>query len=438
MDMQYHATVSFGGQELESLFDTGSFDVMVLSTLCESCTGHLYNSSASRSYLPHLSVNNACNVANFTSNFNASSCNYTDVSMYNFVKNCSNRPKIYEFGSGPAMAVMGYEDMTLGDMVVKKQAFYEIMCHDIKPLEAASFDAIIGIGPERVANGADGASFLARLNVMDYSICLESGLTSPGWLTLGGELTEEQKEKDAIRLPVIGQRHWAVAMEDFLPNVVQMRNETYRNASKVLFCGNSCVAILDSGTSLILGPESSMYGLQLVLPTLNNCSEVFNLPNINFTLGGHTFQLPPEAYVVRFRGTVEEKVNFLDAHKLLHQPQPLEYEQCVYSFASFDASSQFGGRPIWVLGMPFFRQFHVTFGLASKVEDRNIWIMQAGENCTPTPLVSETRGIGSIGQQGAAIYSPMVVMQHAVREQRGLRVLQAHAMLPPKHEYRQL
>ena len=48
-----------------------------------------------------------------------------------------------------------------------------------------------------------------RFGVNEFSICLERGNGAPGWLSWGGDVPPAMRES-LIKLPVLGEHHWAV------------------------------------------------------------------------------------------------------------------------------------------------------------------------------------------------------------------------------------
>src|SRR5690348_13575942 len=62
---------------------------------------------------------------------------------------------------------------------------------------------------------------------------------------------------------------------------------------------SSCSAIVDTGTSLIIGPTDSVNNLAAAIGTVNSdCSNINSLPNIVFKFKGSQFTLTPQTYVI--------------------------------------------------------------------------------------------------------------------------------------------
>ena len=56
-------------------------------------------------------------------------------------------PKQLQWLSGRSSGRFGFDRVEVGEMVSRRQAFYEITAHEMPVLDGASFAAIVGIGP---------------------------------------------------------------------------------------------------------------------------------------------------------------------------------------------------------------------------------------------------------------------------------------------------
>jgi len=380
MNVQYHGSLHIGGQEVTAILDSGSFELLVMSERCGGCTNPPYNSNNSETFRAEGEV----------------------------VR--------HDFASGPTLSMRGYEQVTVGPLSAPNQTFYEILKHNITSLNSGSFDTIAGIGPEDP--NSTRPSLLSSFGVSEYSICLGRESLSPGWLTWGSDLSPAQK-KESVELEVVGKRHWAVAMTGVLP--VMPLSGKQEKAAGTLFCERGCAAILDSGTSLLTAPSHALRGLELLLPALHqNCSNFEDLPDLQIVLDGHKLLLPPESYVMRLGSSMVDSLSMSVWEKLHFKPDLAAAlgGQCFYGFLGMDIHTDFG--PLWILGMPFFRQFHATFGLAKKVEDRRIYLSSPSDNCDPLPLDASKEDENDPEYEGAAIY-PKVVVAQTKRESRRVR-----------------
>lgn len=388
-DMQYHGKLELGGQVIRAIYDTGSFDILVVSAQCQQCPSPVYNSSASPT-------------------FHAQGDDIVE----------------HSFGSGPTESSLGFENVQIGPLEARNQTIHLILRHNMSVLDNASFDAIVGIGPE---DNRGEQSLSQNLGISEYSLCLERAPGAPGWLTWGGDLTAEQKA-NAASLRVVGKYHWAVSMREFLPDVPLSGKRL--DAAQTLLCGKGCAAILDSGTSLIVGPSHSLQALAHLLPRLHeNCSNFGDLPDLELTLSGRRLRLPPEVYAFRMRGTPEEKRR---AGDLLHAaPASVAEDVCFYAFSASNQHTDYG--PLWVLGMPFFRHFHVTFHLSKDRKDRHMWLARASESCQPLPLDCEDDGKANSTYEGFGVYPKVIVAQRGQYHRRSTpRIIKASALLLPR------
>jgi hypothetical protein len=361
-NVQYYADFTIGGQELTGIFDTGSFELLVRSSRCGHCVHPTppYDRKKSATYGENGTVTK------------------------------------HVFGSGPCVSVMGYETVSVGpDMHSKGQAFWEITDHRIQVLDTAKFAAIVGIGPN-FAYGNTEKTLLMSYGVDEFSICLQKPSGAVGFLTWGPTDDSELGPGDMVSAKVVGKHHW----------VTHLRNVTFAGSKANGPCGpgEGCAAIIDSGTSLIAAPGIALMQLgEQIPPIAEDCSNLHELPVLEFDIDGHKFELPPQAYVMRVTGATLEADNIWDI--LFFKPKMRKLDMCMPAFMQMDMMSQFG--PVWILGMPFFRYYHTTFD-RKKEEMR---FARAGDGCEVKPLqASNASSLLSVeSRRRSAEYKPMDV-----------------------------
>lgn len=340
-NVQYFAEFSIGGQEVAGIFDTGSSQLLVRSTDCASCAHPTppYDNKKSSTY-----VNNGTIAA-------------------------------HHYGSGSTKSLKGYDNVQVGPLVANHQAFWQIVDHRMPVLNVAKFAAIVGIGPDG-AFGNEDSTLLMGFNVTEFSVCLKKPGLSDGYLTWGPTVMPQYKEWYYAKARVTGQHHWATKMTNLVSSQLK---KTGSHLESIPCSGAGCVAIIDSGTSLIAAPGWALMQLSMMIPPIKeDCSNLHELPNLQFELDGVHFSLPPRSYVMRVKGAVMQSDSVWDI--LFFKPKIRKVDICMPAFMQLNMMSKQG--PIFILGMPFFRYYHTTFDRKSKM----MHFAKAGPDCFPHPF----------------------------------------------------
>jgi len=343
--------LTVGGQSLPVVYDTGSFEVIVMSDLCTSCEvgGPIYSSSQSASFHEGTGL-----VAT------------------------------HVFGSGPVTSKKGEETVIIGDthspLVANNMPFWQVMEHEVDVWDKHSkFSGIVGMGHSAHAPNmddqtakdkvwAEDKSLLEMVGVTAFSVCLErSPGTPPGWLVLGPTPEGAQHDTRFVHVPVVGEIHWGVQM-----TMLAADGQEAYNA-----CHPSCGAIVDSGTSLIAAPREAMEALAPVFNQIDpDCGSLDHLPDITFILGDGQISIPPAIYVIRVTGYVQESQDIVDS--LFGPPKMKAVTQCVPAFMEINMNTKWG--PVWILGMPFMRYYYTVF----QRDPKSLHVAFATAQCRPS------------------------------------------------------
>lgn len=351
-NVQYFGKFTVGGQELPVIYDTGSFEIIVLSTLCTNCE------KGPAMYNPKLSMTFA----------------EGDRLVAQHV-----------FGSGPVTSQKGLETCQVGasssPLKATSMPFWQVLDHDIDVWDKYSeFSGIVGLGhsahtPEMQGQNHTGEALpqddvlLERLGINAFSICLERGTGTPsGWLTAGPSVEHAGQSSIYRHVPVVGQIHWGVQMTSLQAGGLEATDA----------CSPSCAAIIDSGTSLIAAPGAAFHALAPVFEMIKkDCSNLDDLPDITFNLGPERFVLPPAIYVLQLTFYSEKPQSVWEA--MFKPPELVEHTECVPGFMQMDKLTANYG-PVWILGMPFLRYYHTTF----QRDPKTVHIAFADASCQPT------------------------------------------------------
>uniref|UniRef100_A0A674IIT4 Gastricsin-like n=1 Tax=Terrapene triunguis TaxID=2587831 RepID=A0A674IIT4_9SAUR len=250
LDMSYYGAISIGTppQSFLVLFDTGSSNLWVPSTYCQSqaCTTHtLFNPNDSSTY----------------------SSNGQTFSL--------------QYGSGSLTGVFGYDTVT--DVSITKQEFGLSETEPGTDFVYAQFDGILGLGFPAIAAG--GATTVMQGLIQENLISAPLFSFYLKGVQDGGELLFGGIDSNLYS----GQIVWTPVTQD-----------------STGWCSSGCQGIVDTGTSLLTAPQAVFSQLMEDIGAQENsdgeymvsCSSIDSMPTISFTISGTSFPLSPSAYVL--------------------------------------------------------------------------------------------------------------------------------------------
>ncbi|XP_029006345.1 pepsin A-like [Betta splendens] len=301
-DTTYYGEISIGTppQMFKVLFDTGSSDLWVPSVNCSSaaCDSHVkFNSSAS-------------------STFQAAS-----------------KPFYISYTSGFAAGTTGYDNIQISDLYVANQLF-GLTSTEALFLGSVPWDGILGLAfPSMSFEGGttifDNMWNQGKIPQYMFSMYLSSSVEG-SMLLLGG--TDPSYYTGSISWIPLYQatNYWNIEVQSVSIN------------GNTVACSGGCAAIVDSGTSLIIGPSgdvANINGWLGAFPDQNGdaavtCSNTRLLPDVVFNINGYSFSLPPSAYIIQ------------------------SASECKTGFAPSTS---------WILGEVFMRQFYTAFDVGNNM-----------------------------------------------------------------------
>jgi len=297
-DMSYTCSIQVGtpGQLMEVLFDTGSSNVWLPGK--EFGSHHVYIHADSSSY------------------------------------KADGRDFDIQYGSGPVSGFLSADDFDFGGVSLKGFTFAEV--NDVSGLgqmyTGGKMDGIVGMAFSSIAQNQLVAPIEAIANSRQladnvFAFYLESGTNSE--LVFGG-VDSKHYTGDFTYVDLNAETYWQVGVTTMMLGSANL--------------GTGENAIVDSGTSLIAGPQDDVQAIAEALRAdtsqgvlIVECDRMAGMPDLKFTLGqGANFVLKVSEMVIQRQGN-----------------------QCVLGM-------QPSPEPLWILGDVFMRKYYVKFDYGKK------------------------------------------------------------------------
>uniref|UniRef100_A0A8C0GTQ4 Peptidase A1 domain-containing protein n=1 Tax=Chelonoidis abingdonii TaxID=106734 RepID=A0A8C0GTQ4_CHEAB len=308
LDMSYYGAISIGTppQNFLVLFDTGSSNLWVPSTYCQSqaCTTHTrFNPSNSSTY----------------------SSNGQTFSL--------------QYGSGSLTGVFGYDTVTVSNSISRGDDIFGLS--ETEPGTSfvyAQFDGILGLAFPAIAAGGATTVMQGLIQENLISASLFSFYLSDGGELLFGGIDSNLYSGQIVWTPVTQDAYWQIGIEGFSVD-----------GQSSGWCSSGCQGIVDTGTSLLTAPQAIFSELMEDIGAQENsdgeyvvsCSSIDSMPTISFTISRTSFPLSPSAYVLQSNST-----------------------ECVVGISPTYLPSQ-NGQPLWILGDVFLRSYYSVYDLGN-------------------------------------------------------------------------
>ncbi|XP_074119069.1 chymosin-like [Sminthopsis crassicaudata] len=299
LDSQYFGKIYIGTppQEFTVVFDTGSSNLWVPSVYCSSaaCQNH-------QRFSPSES-----------STFQS-----------------TQEPLSIQYGTGSMEGVLGYDTVIVSGIVDPDQIFGLSTQEPGNIFTYSEFDGILGLGYPSLAEDQATPVFdnMMRKHLVAQNLfsVYMSRNGQGSMLTLGG-IDSSYYTGSLHWVPITVQGYWQFSVDSITVD------------GQVVACDGGCQAILDTGTSLLVGPSYDISNIQSVIGATQgqygefdiNCSSLSSMPTVVIHINGRQYPLPPSAYTNQEEGA------------------------CTSGFQG-DGSSQ-----LWILGDVFIREYYSVF-----------------------------------------------------------------------------
>ncbi|XP_036129290.1 chymosin-like [Molossus molossus] len=303
LDCQYFGKITIGTppQEFTVVFDTGSSDLWVPSVYCKS---------------------NACqNHHRFDP---AKSSTFQDM----------GEPLTIQYGTGSMEGVLGYDTVTVSSIVDHHQTVGLSTQEPGDVFTYSQFDGILGLAYPSLASEYSVPVFDNMMNkhlVAQDLFSVYMSRNGPGSMLTLGAIDTSYYTGPLHWVPITVQEYWQFTVDSVTVDGV------------VVACDGGCQAILDTGTSMLVGPSSDILSIQKAIGATQsqfgmfdiNCGSLSSMPTVVFEIHGKKYPLPPSAYTSQ------------------------DSDFCTSGFQGDDSSEQ------WILGDVFIREYFSVFDRAN-------------------------------------------------------------------------
>ncbi|XP_062384465.1 pepsin A-like [Sardina pilchardus] len=292
-DLAYFGVVSIGTppQSFRVVFDTGSSNLWVPSVYCRS---------------------DACRARNKFSPSQSST--FMDTRRFLQIR----------YGTGSMTGFLGYDTVSVGGIQVPNQIF-GLSVTEAPFMAHMQADGILGLAYPRLAAAGAQPVFTNMVQqglVKNYFSVYLSRNSESGSEVIFGGYDPNHYTGSIVWIPLSSETYWQITVDSVTVN------------GKTVACNGGCQAIVDTGTSLIIGPSSGISNMNYAVGgNYVRCGNIRNMPDITFNIHGHAFTLPASTYV-----------------------RQSNYYGCNTAFSA-------SGDSLWILGDVFIREYYAIFDM---------------------------------------------------------------------------
>ena len=260
LNAQFYGEAQLGtpAQTLKIMFDSGSSNMFVLAPNCTglACWGRTYY-------------------------------NYTLSDSF-FLNGSHIR---LDFGSGNFTGFIGADIVAAGDLAAQNFSFAVIDEPDAPFFLYSRFDGIIGLAYDNLAVNNIPTFFHVLLEQKvitesSYSFYLTKDLGANGSALILGGIDKKYAKSEFHYVNLTHESYFMTGLDDF-----KVGNDSYHMKKNMS-------VILDSGTSILVGPEKFIKKIIKLYPKSINCDDVTTYPDLHFVIGGRDYVIPPDVYII--------------------------------------------------------------------------------------------------------------------------------------------
>uniref|UniRef100_A0A3B4E1T6 Peptidase A1 domain-containing protein n=1 Tax=Pygocentrus nattereri TaxID=42514 RepID=A0A3B4E1T6_PYGNA len=158
-------------------------------------------------------------------------------------------------------------------------------------------DGILGLAYQSIASDSatpvfDNMMSQGLVSQDVFSVYLSSN-EEQGSVVLFGEIDTSYYTGNIYWIPLSSETYYQITMDSVTIN------------GQTVACSGGCQAIIDTGTSMIVGPTSDISNINSWVGATTDqygdatvsCSSIQSMPSVTFTLNGYPFTIPASSYV---------------------------------------------------------------------------------------------------------------------------------------------
>jgi hypothetical protein len=201
---------------------------------------------------------------------------------------------VSSYGQGEVVGVLVEDDISIGGSSTR-QTFLAMENSQLAGyIDGAAFDGIVGLGP-RLTTGDGSPTVISQLAQGEVGVCLSQGDAANGALFMADYMPKSTKWIE-VPLSPKDEHHYQVTFGS-----MEVKGTTaYENLD----------AIVDSGTSFLLFPNSIIEQFdKLGVPDVDiDCSNIDEMPTLEFKHSSGTVKIPPAAYIGKLSGSLSKEM----------------------------------------------------------------------------------------------------------------------------------
>jgi hypothetical protein len=191
------------------------------------------------------------------------------------------------YGSGAVKGTVSQDVAQIGDDISATMGFGEVTSASGISFIASQMSGILGLAYNSISvDHLDTFVDLSNLKDKSFAFYLkdtseESYMTMPGMDTDGFDVIEAHN--------VVEQKYWALKLTEVAQGTKKIDASKYK-------------AVIDSGTSLLVGPKAIVDELISGISVAADCSNLDSQPDISFTIDTTEYTLKSSDYVLQVQG----------------------------------------------------------------------------------------------------------------------------------------